>query len=300
MNNSDLKKIILLSSATSGTSGLSKKDYSCYNDSVVSEIFYTIDPFFSPTIPDNLPIINYIHGRAWNKLIETVPEYKNLNSRRIINFPEYDIPSLSNKITLTKRLNSFNFVPVTVYNKDLAKNLEFPIVGKPKDGMKGLGIGYFKTKEEFIQSGKTYDLYQESIQNVKAEYRAFIFNGNISRIDIRKNENSITNKDEKNELKFKFIRKLHFTDNFLSQLKTIVDEVQSYTSFTWYALDIMEDKDGKLWLLELNSAPGMGVEKLVLLYKLSFNFFYGHHYSKYTKEQLDTYKRTYLKLYDNH
>ena len=61
------------------------------------------------------------------------------------------------------------------------------------------------------------------------------------------------------------------------------------------SIDFAVDKNGKVFLIEMNLSSGMGPNKVALFYESVYNDFYHREVTSYTKERLDYWKEVWKK-----
>ena len=95
----------------------------------------------------------------------------------IYNLPE-NLINANSKVEFHKKTKDLKFVPKSVFTKEEALKLKFPIIAKPSNGSKGEGIEVFKTKEDLNSSDKQFDVFSEKF-DLKREFRIISINGTI-------------------------------------------------------------------------------------------------------------------------
>ena len=72
------------------------------------------------------------------------------------------------------------------------------------------------------------------------------------------------------------------------EMNQLIKECRNTVNLDFFSVDFAEDSKGKLHLIEMNSRTGMGVDKMVKLYELIYEDFYGKKVdSSYSKELKD-------------
>jgi len=108
------------------------------------------------------------------------------------------------------------------------------------DGHDGDGLSYCWTEEEF---NKAPALFWTKYIDHTHEFRVNIWKGKVVSIYEKQKENGF----------FKFVLFQKGADN--PQLVDIVNQVYAKTQIDFCGLDMLRDEEGKLYILELNSAP---------------------------------------------
>ena len=169
-------------------------------------------------------------------------------------------------------------VPNTVYDlKDIEK-LELPIIAKPAEGFSAQGIEKFDSYEEARESDMEFDIWQEA-KELDREIRAFIMDGKLihiaERITNTSNDMSVGKKDADEKIDLIYIdqdiEKFEYTDQILK----MIDELSSEINLEFYNIDLMLDKDGVMWVPEINGAPGIGPSMFYIIYKSFVEMAYG-------------------------
>jgi hypothetical protein len=67
------------------------------------------------------------------------------------------------------------------------------------------------------------------------------------------------------------IEKFEYTDQILK----MIDELGSEVNLEFYNIDLMLDKEGIMWVPEVNGAPGIGPSMFYIIYKTFVKMAYG-------------------------
>lgn len=169
-------------------------------------------------------------------------------------------------------------VPNTVYNLEDIEKLELPIIAKPAEGFSAQGIEKFDTYEEAQKSDMEFDIWQEA-KELDREFRAFIMDGELihiaERITNTENDMSVGKKDADEKIDLIYIdqdiEKFEYTDQILK----MIDELGSEVNLEFYNIDLMLDKEGIMWVPEVNGAPGIGPSMFYIIYKTFVKMAYG-------------------------
>ncbi|MBC7472210.1 MAG: ATP-grasp domain-containing protein [candidate division SR1 bacterium] len=234
---------------------------------------------FKYTTNTNIPSYLIIHlskdytfyGRkdSFNSPISsTLTKHKSLTYSLLKNS---DIPIPKNIIITKDELNK------DLGDKIKANHLDFPLVIKPSNTDNSVHVYIVKDlvglidKIHTVFQDKNYDILEIIIQeyiNIQKEYRVLFFNKNIShnlsndpiillaynklRLNQRKNSENYNIANEENA-HYEIVA----SNTFLKKFKVIVDRVvECIPGLGWAGIDIVEDINGKLWFLEVNSDPG--------------------------------------------
>lgn len=233
-------------------------------------------------VPDNVPIL-YYGGFGGPTHPEAVAFLKNkgINNDNLYNKREL-LPISGDKIKFAKAAAKFDWLPKTCFSKEDAVNgdVGFPVIAKIKDGHSGLGIQKFDTAEELEASKDKFDIFCQFIDFAR-EYRVmfcrdkiFIINERVPRIE---DDRSIKTKtaDEKISFTYVYQDQNKVDPKFIENVLSICKDVKTFLDLDLWALDIVVDKKGKMWIMETSSATGLGSVKMCEVYKAMYEDFYG-------------------------
>lgn len=200
------------------------------------------------------------------------------------------------------------WVPKTVFSKEEAEHLKFPVIGKKNLSFQSTGVEKIDSKEELKNSD--FDMYQEAI-DIKDEFRVVIF---ASKDKSKKPELiAIFRRDPLND-KAKSLRvsESKASDFVWAQLspnkissyglnKNTIDSMTEWCSknksfSNMYGLDIAVDKEGKTWLIEINGSPVFFSNWSLILYKKIFEESYRKEISKEANDELKELSKIYASL----
>lgn len=221
-----------------------------------------------------------------------------------------DIQISADKVKFYEAFDQKDFVPNCVYLLDDIEKLKLPIIAKPADGYSAQGIEKFDSYEDAINSKLKFDLWQEA-KDIDREFRAFVMDGKIihiaERITNASHDMSVGKKDTDEKIDLVYFDQ--DMDKFpqLEEVERIKEELGKVVKLEFYNIDLMLDKDGKMWVPEINGAPGIGPSMFATIYEKWVDMAYGQKLSKESKEELqqiaeehrDKMKQTYLKEYKN-
>lgn len=245
-------------------------------------------------VQPGIPILNFTEN---NEIVQDL-----LNKRIILETDLYNKPYssevVSNKVSFHKQFYDVEFIPKTVFSVDETKDLQFPIIAKPANGKSAKGIKKFDSFEDLKTSNETFDVFSEMI-SIKKEYRCFCFGSLILSIDERiklpNSKDFLSDSNTTTEFFYKNIDlkkyKLH------SKLLQIVKKSKDYTGLDFFSVDFAETPTEELFVIEMNSRTGMGVEKMVDLYKVIYNDFYNKRIDSSIETKLDFLKAEWKELY---
>jgi D-alanine-D-alanine ligase-like ATP-grasp enzyme len=187
-----------------------------------------------------------------------------------------------------------------ILNKLKIANLSLPLVLKPSNTDNSVHVYIIKDipslikKASIVFNDNTIHISEIVIQqyiNIQKEYRVLVFNKNISHnkpnqsvILLAYNKLKLDQRihtENFNEEKLKDIEcGIVASKNLLNGFQLIIDEVvKCIPSLGWSGIDIIEDENGKLWFLEINSDPGFkhlkkyhGDEKISEIYSKMLDY----------------------------
>lgn len=208
----------------------------------------------------------------------TIPYY-NKNS---------EIDKSSSKVLFHKLLGDSQYLPKTVFDKEWAKTLKFPIVAKPNEGHSGVGIEVFDTKEDFEKSNNEFDLFSEKI-DIDTEWRIVMFRDEvicvIERIGI--DDISISSKKAGEELKFLYIQSDMNPFEEVKNFNELVKEIREHVKLDIWCVDLAvtgkvgNKLNNQSYILEINSSMGFAIPFVGPLYKSIYKASFGHDVPSY-------------------
>lgn len=182
-----------------------------------------------------------------------------------------DFAICSDKVQFHKEFKDSSFVPKTVFSVDEVNELEFPIIGKPKDGYSGQGIEIFKSQKDLDKTKLKFDVISEA-KDLTTEFRGFVLMGKmfhlVERITNMKSKQSVGNKKPNDMVDFIYVDQDKENFKYKKQSQKIVDELNKKVKLDFYAVDFMLDSKDNVWVAEINAAPGLFPTTLIELYKL--------------------------------
>jgi len=186
-------------------------------------------------------------------------------------------------------------IPKAAFSLDEIEELELPIIAKPAEGFSAQGIEKFDTYEEARKSDMEFDIWCEC-KDLDREFRAFIMNGEIiliaERITNTDNDMSVGKKDADEKIDLVYIDQDMDKFPHLDKIKKIQKQLETKVNLDFYNIDLMLDKDGTLWVPEINGAPGIGPSHFKSLYKSWLKMAYNEDMSEEVDEELTDIEET--------
>ena len=274
----DLFKVYLAIDPESGHRWWSYKGFAADN----FFIQITLDNYKDIDINDDYPILTYNSA-----VVEKLIEKKLVKKENVYNRPEF-IKQSGSKAEFHKIVDGDENIPKTFHSEKEALDIGFPIIAKPAEGHSGIGIQIFKNKEEWDKADHSkFDVYSEFIDK-KSEHRLINFKGTpffwMEREPMNDKAKSGKGKGDE-EMSFKYIK--HDISKLPSKFNTLVEKFcKMFSDLPYICFDIMEDMDGKLYIIESNSQPGVPYDSTVQIYRQLFNDFYGRDVDEETDTKL--------------
>ena len=278
-----LKKVYLCTKRSSGQKWLSYKGFA--GDNFFKQI--TENNINDLKINPNYPVLNY-----QSELVNELLDSGKITKENIYNLPSI-IKKSGSKTEFHKLVGDHTNVPQTVFTKKDALKLKLPIIAKPASKHSGLGIKVFNNKEELNSAKESdFDTYSEFVDKA-AEHRFFCFNGKPFFWMERQpsNEKAKTGKGDKDaEMEFEYnrmdIEKIPAKYN-----KLLTEFCSIYNDFPFICFDMMENKDGKAFIIESNAQPGVPFDSTVKLYEALYEDFYKRPMDAKSKSKLNEYAK---------
>ena len=164
-NEDYLKKVnfILAGEKIEGLTGKNnKRIYGEINDVCLNKLFNTFyakgDYGKDLDVDPKLPLIYY--GGNSKEGLNFLEKYK-ISEDVMYNLPE-PMKVSGNKSDFYKMFSDSNFICKTVYKREDAKDLQFPVIAKPDDGHSGVGIEIFDNYEDLEKSKEEFENYSEA------------------------------------------------------------------------------------------------------------------------------------------
>ena len=238
------------------------------------------DKFFIRLTPDNYkdieinkdyPVLTYN-----SDTVQMLIDKGLIDSDKVYNKPEF-IKNSGSKKEFHKIVDGDDNIPKTTDNKDKAiELLGFPIIAKPAEGHSGIGIVIMKDQKEWDAADHAkLDVYSQYVDK-KSEHRFFTFKGKPFFWQERqptndKSKNGGGKPDEK--MGFNYIKRN--PEKTPQKYRDLIKRFGAmFPDLPYICFDIMEDQDGKLYIIESNSMPGVPFDATVAIYRTLFNDFY--------------------------
>jgi hypothetical protein len=256
-----------------------------YKDFAGSKFFVqlTLENYKDIDIDLELPVLNYN-----SKVCKTLLDKGLIKDENVYNHPKY-IKQSGSKSEFHKIVDGDENIPQTCHNKEDALEIGFPLIAKPADGHSGLGIQVFKDKKSFDSADHSkLDVYSEYIDK-KSEHRLFNFKGTpffwMEREPLNDKAKS-GDGDGEEEMQFKYIKR--DVSTIPQKFHDLVEKFcKKFSDLPYLCFDIMEDQDGKLYIIESNSQPGVPYDSTIETYKQIFNDFFKRDLDKQTLTELE-------------
>lgn len=238
------------------------------------------------SIPKDLPVLCYDRKTLENLLdkgvIQNDQVYNKLEARK----------SVSSKAEFYKLHADSGYITPTVLDPKDIKDLNFPIVAKPDNEHSGLGIQVFKSKEELDDADLSkFSSFSEKI-DIKEEHRFFVWRGEMIQWTQRKPMDDetadIAKKNPDQETNFSYILRNELPSDDVK--KVIAYFTDAHSDLDFYAVDLAETKDGKIYVFEMNSEPGALFGVMALVYQRIYQDWYEKPMSKDTIELLKQFR----------
>ena len=263
----DLHKIYLAINPDSGHRWWSYKDFA--GDNFFTQL--TLENYKKHKINPDFPLLTY-NSKVTQKLIDEGL----IKKENVYNLPEH-IKQSGSKAEFHKIVEGDENIPKTVSTQKAALEIGFPLIAKPAEGHSGLGIQVFKDKDSFDKADHSkFDVYSEYIDKA-AEHRLITFKGKpffwMERVPLNDKAKS-GDGEGKERMMFKYIKKdpAKLPEKFNTLINKFGDK---FKDLPYICFDIMEDKKGKLYVIESNSQPGVPFDSTVQAYRQIFKDFYG-------------------------
>lgn len=227
----------------------------------------------------NLPILNFTSRK--HNVLKNTTIYNKLE--------DYSIAA--SKVEFAKTFAKEYFIPKTIFNINDIESLSLPIIAKPTNGFSAQGIEVFKTYEDAKKSKLKFNLWSEK-KSIVREFRIFILNKEIIHISERvnnvNNDKSVDVKKPDEKIDFIYIDQNLKSFPMLSELEKIKDILLQHVNLDFWNIDLMVDEDNKLWIPEINGAPGIGPSMFYNIYKKYIKMAHNIELTSNVEEELQT------------
>ena len=232
------------------------------------------------TVPKDLPILWYGGKTNDGSTSQSFFEKKKINIDNLYNRPN-DRKLSASKLEFAKEFDGSSWLPKTVFSKEEAINgaVGFPVIAKVEDGHSGLGIGKFNSAEDLRSDDDKFDIFCQFI-DFDREYRILFCKGKIvminERIPNEEDNQSIRTKKTDDKIKFVYVYQdlNKVPPAFKKKAFSIYKDIQKKLDLEVWALDVVVDKKGKLWVMETSAKTGLGSVKMCELYKAIYEDYY--------------------------
>ena len=236
------------------------------------QIEITKTNYKSIKIDKNIPVLNFT---IENDLIKKMIDEKIIDKNVLYNDP-LESKLVSDKVSFHKEFTNSKFIPKTVFDKKQAiKSLTFPIIAKPSNGRSAEGIMAFNKPEELSSSDEKFDLFSEK-KTIKREFRYFGFRNTPielnERLKVKGSKDFLKNSKTKTDFFYKTIDFDSYSNR--NKLEEIIRYCLSKVKLDFFSIDFAETDDGDLFIIEMNSRTGMGVDKMIELYQLIYKDYF--------------------------
>ena len=249
--------------------------------------------------PDGMPVL--YSGGTDNESKKFLKKFK-VKEENMYNTPDKMKISCS-KTDFSKMFETYPWQPKTVFTLDQALNgsLKFPVIAKIDNGHSGLGIKVFKTADELREfkqpfdvegEQRSFELYSECI-DIDREFRTIFLKDKCiiinERIACIKTNKTVKTKGIGKRVDFVYIVSdmNKIPRKFKNDLNKISKDIRKQVDLDFWAIDVALDKQGKMYVLEINSAPGLGCEKLAEVYEAIYEDYYKTKLPATFKEELN-------------
>ena len=274
----DLSKVYLAINPKSGHRWWSYKDFA--GDNFFTQV--TLDNYKDLDINPNYPILTY-NSKVTQKLLDEGL----IKKENVYNLPEF-IKQSGSKAEFHKLVEGDENTPQTVHSQEEALKIGFPLIGKPAEGHSGLGIQIFKDQKAWDDADHSkLDVYSEYIDK-SAEHRLITFKGKpffwMERKPMNDKAKSGEGKGDE-QMEFKYIKK--DISKIPQKFNDLVEKFGNiFKDLPYICFDVMEDKSGKLYVIESNSQPGVPFDSTVQAYRQIYKDFYGKDFEKDSEAEL--------------
>jgi glutathione synthase/RimK-type ligase-like ATP-grasp enzyme len=206
----------------------------------------------------------------------------------VYNKPEF-IKNSGSKKEFHKLVDGDENIPKTCdVTEDAIKEIGFPMIAKPAEGHSGIGIVVIKSQKDWDDADHDkLDVYSEYIDK-KSEHRFFTFKGEPFFWQERQPTNDKSKNgggDSKERMAFNYIKRNH--EETPQKYKDLIKKFGGiFSDLPYICFDIMEDQDGKLFIIESNVMPGVPFDSTVQIYRTIFKDFYGRDVNSNTDKKL--------------
>ena len=245
-------------------------------------------------IQPGVPILNFTED---NDLVEILIKENIVEKTSLYNQPDQS-SEVSDKVAFHRAFIKSKFVPKTVFSVEETKDLKFPIIAKPAVGKSAEGIRKFDNIEEIEKSDERFDVFCEAI-DIEEEYRCFCFKDSIIELNRREkvkgSEDFLKNSKTTTDFIYNDIDLKKYEN--LQKMNELIQECKKIVKLDFFSIDFAEDSNGDLFIIEMNSRTGMGVDKMAKLYRLIYEDFYNKETDVFINDKLSKLEKEWEKAY---
>ena len=264
-------------------------------DSLYDQLSLNGANYNSLPIQPGIPVLNFTED---NDLVQRMLDENIIDRKSLYNHPSQS-KLVSDKVVFHKTFKESPYVPKTVFTVDETSQISFPVIAKPAQGRSAEGIRKFDTIEELSDSEEKFDVFCEAIDIAK-EYRCFCFKEGIielnRRVKIEGSADFLKDAATKTDFYYKKVDYNQYAHH--QKLVDILNHCRQKVQLDFFSVDFAETPDGELFVIEMNSRTGMGVDKMVELYTLIYKDFYKNEPGDATQEKLSRMVASWNKAYD--
>ncbi len=290
-NGDYLKKVnfILAGEKIDGLTGKNnKRIYGEINDVCLEKLFNSFyakgDYGKDLDVDPKLPLIYY--GGNSKEGLNFLEKYK-ISEDVMYNLPE-PMKVSGNKTDFYKMFSDSDFICKTVYKREDAKDLKFPVIAKPDDGHSGVGIEIFDNYEDLEKSKGEFENYSEA-KDLDREFRVLLMKEKPVLVHERvsASENEIRDKESDEQTEFTYVDQDVSKLDFMDKVNEICKTIREKLKLGLWSIDLMIDKSGDCWVAEINTASGMAADKMARVYIAIYEDFYGEQLPQEFKTHLN-------------
>jgi hypothetical protein len=247
-------------------------------------------------IQSGVPILNFTED---NELVQEMIKEGLIEKTSLYNQPDQSA-EVSDKVAFHRAFQGSNFVPKTVFSVEETKDLKFPIIAKPAVGKSAEGIRKFDKIEEIEKSDERFDVFCEAI-DIQEEYRCFCFKDQIIELNRREkvkgSEDFLKNSKTTTDFIYNDVDLKKYEN--LQKMNELIQECKEIVNLDFFSIDFAEDSNGDLFIIEMNSRTGMGVDKMAKLYRLIYEDFYKKETDDFINDKLSKLEKEWEKTYQD-
>jgi glutathione synthase/RimK-type ligase-like ATP-grasp enzyme len=245
-------------------------------------------------IQQGVPVLNFTED---NDLVEKMIEEKLIDKTSLYNKPQ-DSSQVSDKVSFHTSFMGSKFVPKTVFSVKETKEMKFPIIAKPSVGKSAEGIKKFDNYEELETTEEKFDVFSEAI-DIEQEYRCFCFKDQIielnKRVKVKGADDFLKSASTKTDFIYQDVDVKKYDK--IQKVNELIEECKKRVSLDFFSIDYAEDASGELFIIEMNSRTGMGVDKMAKLYRLIYEDFYKKEPDAFINDKLSKMEEEWEKAY---